>query len=154
MTIEYHYQDLASGAVVRSPVQLQSNGMALMATVKKEDLTQEDTKALALLNLPALIAKQQKSATTGDPWQMWRYHNNAQVAQEVLTGTADVEILAAFEEMLTENKLSDPDYYGAMTTQTFAEWLIGLNREFKLLGLWLESERIRQRRAINSAGLV
>ena len=95
-----------------------------------------------------LIAKQQKTATTDDPWQMWRYYNNAQVAREVLAGAADAETLAAFEEMLTENKLSDPDYYGAMTAQTFAEWLIGLNREFKLLGLQLESERIRQRREL------
>ena len=57
----------------------------------------------------------------------------------------------SIEEMLAENKLSDPDYYGAMTTQTFAEWLIGLNREFMLLGLRLEAERIRQRRELNSS---
>ena len=37
-----------------------------------------------------------------------------------------------------------------MTTQTFTEWLIGLNREFKLLGLRLEAERIRQRRLLQT----
>ena len=150
MTVEYHYQDLASGQVVRSAVPLQSNGVTLLATVKKEDLTPEDARALELLKLPMLIGKQQKTASTNDPWQMWRYYNNAQVAREVLAGAADAEVLAAFENMLTENKLSDPDYYGAMTTQTFAEWLIGLNREFKLLGLRLESGRIRQRRELNA----
>jgi hypothetical protein len=133
MAEEYHYQDTVSGQVVRSAVPLQNNGAILLA-----------------LDLPKLIADRQKSATTDDPWQMWRYYNNAQVAREILAGTADAETLAAFEEMLTENKLSDPDYYGAMTTQTFAEWLLGLNREFKLLGLQLESERIRQRRLLQT----
>ena len=68
----------------------------------------------------------------------------------MLANTADAETLASFEEMLAENKLSDPDYYGVMTVQMFAEWLIGLNREFKLLGLRLESERVRQRRLLQT----
>ena len=37
-----------------------------------------------------------------------------------------------------------------MTTQQNSERLIGLNREFKLLGLRLEAERIRQRRVLNN----
>ena len=150
MKTEFHYQNLASGEVVRSQVELQINGLALMAIVEVDELSAEDEKAIALLDLPKLIGTQQKAATTDDNWQMWRYYNNATVAREVLAGTVDAETLVAFEEMLTENKLSDPDYYGAMTTQTFAEWLIGLNREFKLLGLTLETERIRQRRLLQT----
>jgi hypothetical protein len=145
----YHYTDLVSGEHIVSESPLLSNGVVLTAVIDTPDaLPAEDAKALALHELPKLIAKQQKTVTTDDPWQMWRYYNNAQVAREVLAGTADAEVLVAFEDMLAENKLSDPDYYGAMTTQTFAEWLIGLNREFKLLGLRLESERIRQRREL------
>ena len=151
MKTEFHYQNLVSGEVVRSQVELQINGLALMAIVEVDELSAEDEKARAMDDLPKLIGKQQKAATTDDPWQMWRYYNNAQVAREVLANTADAGTLAAFEEMLVENKLSDPDYYGAMTTQTFAEWLIGLNREFMLLGLRLEAERIRQRRELNSS---
>ena len=151
MKTEFHYQNLVSGEVVRSQVELQINGLALMAIVEVDELSAEDEKARAMDDLPKLIGKQQKAATTDDNWQMWRYYNNAQVAREVLANTADAETLAAFEEMLAENKLSDPDYYDAMTTQTFAEWLIGLNREFKLLGLTLETERIRQRRELNSS---
>ena len=151
MKTEFHYQNLVSGEVVRSQVELQINGLALMAIVEVDELSAEDEKARALDDLPKLIGKQQKAATTDDNWQMWRYYNNATVAREVLAGTVDAETLVAFEEMLTENKLSDPDYYDAMTTQTFAEWLIGLNREFKLLGLKLETERIRQRRELNGS---
>ena len=151
MKTEFHYQNLVSGEVVRSQVELQINGLALMAIVEVDELSAEDEKARAMDDLPKLIGKQQKAATTDDPWQMWRYYNNAQVAREVLANTADAETLAAFEEMLAENKLSDPDYYDAMTTQTFAEWLIGLNREFKLMGLRLEAERIRQRRVLNGS---
>ena len=151
MKTEFHYQNLVSGEVVRSQVELQINGLALMAIVEVDELSAEDEKARAMDDLPKLIGKQQKAATTDDNWQMWRYYNNAQVAREVLANTADAGTLAAFEEMLVENKLSDPDYYGAMTTQAFAEWLIGLNREFKLLGLRLEAERIRQRRELNSS---
>ena len=151
MKTEFHYQNLVSGEVVRSQVELQINGLALMAIVEVDELSAEDEKARAMDDLPKLIGKQQKAATTDDNWQMWRYYNNATVAREVLANTADAGTLAAFEEMLVENKLSDPDYYGAMTTQAFAEWLIGLNREFKLLGLRLESERIRQRRELNSS---
>ena len=151
MKTEFHYQNLVSGEVVRSQVELQINGLALMAIVEVDELSAEDEKARAMDDLPKLIGKQQKAATTDDPWQMWRYYNNAQVAREVLANTADAETLAAFEEMLVENKLSDSDYYGAMTTQAFAEWLLGLNREFKLLGLRLEAERIRQRRELNSS---
>ncbi|MGB4896797.1 MAG: hypothetical protein WBP57_00040, partial [Ignavibacteria bacterium] len=143
MKTEFHYQNLVSGEVVRSQVELQINGLALMAIVEVDELSAEDEKARAMDDLPKLIGKQQKAATTDDNWQMWRYYNNATVAREVLANTADAETLAAFEEMLVENKLSDPDYYGAMTTQAFAEWLIGLNREFKLLGLRLEAERVR-----------
>ena len=150
MKTEFHYQNLVSGEVVRSQVELQINGLALMAIVEVDELSAEDEKARAMDDLPKLIGKQQKAATTDDNWQMWRYYNNAQVAREVLANTADAGTLAAFEEMLVENKLSDPDYYGAMTTQTFAEWLIGLNREFKLLGLRLEAERIRQRRLLQT----
>ena len=151
MKTEFHYQNLVSGEVVRSQVELQINGLALMAIVEVDELSAEDEKARAMDDLPKLIGKQQKAATTDDPWQMWRYYNNAQVAREVLANTADAETLAAFEEMLVENKLSDSDYYGAMTTQAFAEWLLGLNREFKLLGLRLEAERIRQRRELNGS---
>ena len=150
MKTEFHYQNLVSGEVVRSQVELQINGLALMAIVEVDELSAEDEKARAMDDLPKLIGKQQKAATTDDQQQMWRYYNNSQVAREVLANTADAETLAAFEEMLVENKLSDSDYYGVMTTQMFAEWLIGLNREFKLLGLRLESERIRQRRELNS----
>ena len=143
----YHYIDKASGNLIISDVEILTDGVELNAVIELANpLTAEGEKALALHDLPKLIAKQQKSATTDDPWQMWRYYNNAQVAREVLANTADAETLAAFEEMLAENKLSDPDYYGAMTTQAFAEWLIGLNREFKLLGLRLESDRIRHGR--------
>ena len=148
---QYHYKDLVSETVLTSNAPLLSNGLALILTVELPDTDAAESKALALLNLSKLTAKQQKAATTDDPWQMWRYYNNAQVAREVLANTADAGTLAAFEEMLVENKLSDPDYYGAMTTQTFAEWLIGLNREFKLLGLQLESERIRQRRGLRDS---
>ena len=147
---QYHYKDLVSETVLTSNAPLLSNGLALILTVELPDTSTAESKAIALLDLPKLIGKQQKAATTDDPWQMWRYYNNAQVAREVLANTADAETLAAFEEMLVENKLSDPDYYGAMTTQTFAEWLIGLNREFKLLGLTLETERIRQRRLLQT----
>ena len=148
---QYHYKDLVSETVLTSNAPLLSNGLALILTVELPDTSTAESKAIALLDLPKLIGKQQKAATTDDPWQMWRYHNNAQVAREVLANTADAGTLAAFEEMMVENKLSDPDYYGAMTTQTFAEWLIGLNREFKLLGLRLEAERIRQRRVLNGS---
>ena len=151
MKTEFHYQNLVSGEVVRSQVELQINGLALMAIVEVDELSAEDEKARAMDDLPKLIGKQQKAATTDDNWQMWRYYNNATVAREVLAGTVDAETLVAFEEMLTENKLSDSDYYGAMTTQAFAEWLLGLNREFKLLGLRLEAERIRQRRELNGS---
>ena len=152
MTKQYHYRDLVSDALITSDTPLSSNGLELILIVDSQyNPAQDELKSLALLDLPKLIGKQQKAATTDDPWQMWRYYNNAQVAREVLANTADAGTLAAFEEMLVENKLSDPDYYGAMTTQTFAEWLIGLNREFKLLGLRLESERIRQRRELNSS---
>ena len=151
MTKQYHYRDLVSDALITSDTPLSSNGLELILIVDSQyNTAQAELKSLALLDLPKLIGKQQKAATTDDPWQMWRYYNNAQVAREVLANTADAETLAAFEEMLTENKLSDPDYYGAMTTQTFAEWLIGLNREFKLLGLTLETERIRQRRLLQT----
>lgn len=115
-----------------------------------QERTAADIRAEQLSMAEVLISKRQKAGTTSDPWKMWRYYNNDQVAREVLAGTADAEMLAAFEEMLTENKLSDHDYYGAMTTQAFAEWLIGLNREFKLLGLRLEAERIRQRRLLQT----
>ena len=149
MSKQYHYKDLVSEAVITSDQPLLSNGLVLILTADLPNSPeQNEVKSLALLDLPKLIAKQQKAATTDDPWQMWRYYNNAQVACEVLAGTADAETLAAFEEMLAENKLSDSDYYGAMTTQAFAEWLIGLNREFKLMGLRLEAERIRQRREL------
>ena len=152
MTKQYHYRDLVSDALITSDTPLSSNGLELILIVDQQyNPAQDELKSLALLDLPKLIGKQQKAATTDDPWQMWRYHNNAQVAREVLANTADAGTLAAFEEMLVENKLSDPDYYGAMTTQTFAEWLIGLNREFKLLGLKLEAERIRQRRELNGS---
>ena len=148
---QYHYKDLVSETVLTSNAPLLANGLALILTVELPDTSTAESKAIALLDLPKLIGKQQKAATTDDHWQMWRYYNNAQVAREVLANTADAETLAAFEEMLVENKLSDSDYYGVMTTQMFAEWLIGLNREFKLLGLRLESERIRQRRELNSS---
>ena len=152
MTVQYHYRDLVSDALITSDTPLSSNGLELILIVDSQyNPAQDELKSLALLNLPKLIAKQQKAATTDDQQQMWRYYNNAQVAREVLANTADAETLAAFEEMLVENKLSDSDYYGVMTTQMFAEWLIGLNREFKLLGLRLESERIRQRRELNSS---
>ena len=152
MTKQYHYRDLVSDALITSDTPLSSNGLELILIVDSQyNPAQDELKSLALLDLPKLIGKQQKAATTDDPWQMWRYYNNTHVAREVLAGTADSETLAAFEEMLVENKLSDSDYYGAMTTQTFAEWLIGLNREFKLLGLRLEAERIRQRRELNSS---
>ena len=152
MTKQYHYRDLVSDALITSDTPLSSNGLELILIVDSQyNPAQDELKSLALLDLPKMIAKQQKSATTDDLWQMWRYYNNAQVAREVLANTADAETLAAFEEMLVENKLSDSDYYGVMTTQMFAEWLIGLNREFKLLGLRLESERIRQRRELNSS---
>ena len=152
MSKQYHYKDLVSEAVITSDQPLLSNGLVLILTADLPNSPeQNEVKSLALLDLPKLIAKQQKAATTDDPWQMWRYYNNAQVACEVLAGTADAETLAAFEEMLAENKLSDSDYYGAMTTQAFAEWLIGLNREFKLMGLRLEAERIRQRRELNGS---
>ena len=148
---QYHYKDLVSETVLTSNAPLLSNGLALILTVELPDTSTAESKAIALLDLPKLIGKQQKAATTDDPWQMWRYYNNAQVAREVLANTADAGTLAAFEEMLVETKLSDPDYYGAMTTQAFAEWLIGLNREFKLMGLRLEAERIRQRRVLNGS---
>ena len=152
MTKQYHYRDLVSDALITSDTPLSSNGLELILIVDSQyNPAQDELKSLALLDLPKLIGKQQKAATTDDPWQMWRYYNNTHVAREVLAGTADSETLAAFEEMLVENKLSDSDYYGAMTTQTFAEWLIGLNREFKLLGLRLEAERIRQRRELNGS---
>ena len=152
MSKQYHYKDLVSEAVITSDQPLLSNGLVLILTADLPNSPeQNEVKSLALLDLPKLITKQQKAATTDDPWQMWRYYNNAQVACEVLAGTADAETLAAFEEMLAENKLSDSDYYGAMTTQAFAEWLIGLNREFKLMGLRLEAERIRQRRELNGS---
>ena len=152
MTKQYHYRDLVSDALITSDTPLSSNGLELILIVDSQyNPAQDELKSLALLDLPKMIAKQQKSATTDDLWQMWRYYNNAQVAREVLANTADAETLAAFEEMLVENKLSDPDYYGAMTTQAFAEWLIGLNREFKLMGLRLEAERIRQRRVLNGS---
>ena len=129
MTKQYHYKDLVSDALITSDTPLSSNGLELILIVDSQyNPAQDELKSLALLDLPKLIGKQQKAATTDDPHQMWRYYNNAQVAREVLANTADAETLAAFEEMLVENKLSDPDYYGAMTTQTFAEWLIGLNR--------------------------
>ena len=147
---QYHYKDLVSEAVITSNTPLLANGLALILTVELPDTSTAESKAIALLDLPKLIGKQQKAATTDDPHQMWRYYNNSQVAREVLANTADAETLVVFEEMLAENKLSDPDYYGAMTTQTFAEWLIGLNREFKLLGLRLEAERIRQRRLLQT----
>ena len=148
----YHYIDKVSGSLIISDVEILTNGVELNAVIELADpLSADEAKALALHDLPKLIAKQQKTATTDDPWQMWRYYNNAQVAREVLANTADAETLVVFEEMLTENKLSDPDYYGAMTTQAFAEWLIGLNLKFKLLGLRLESERIRQRRGLNGS---
>ena len=152
MTVQYHYRDLVSDVLITSDTPLASNGLELILIVDQQyNPAQDELKSLALLDLPKLIGKQQKAATTDDPWQMWRYYNNSQVAREVLANTADAETLAAFEEMLVENKLSDSDYYGVMTTQMFAEWLIGLNREFKLLGLRLESERIRQRRELNSS---
>ena len=152
MTKQYHYRDLVSDALITSDTPLASNGLELILIVDQQyNPAQDELKSLALLDLPKLIGKQQKAATTDDPWQMWRYYNNAQVAREVLANTADAGTLAAFEEMLVENKLSDPDYYGAMTTQAFAEWLIGLNREFKLMGLRLEAERIRQRRVLNGS---
>ena len=152
MTVQYHYRDLVSDVLITSDTPLASNGLELILIVDQQyNPAQDELKSLALLDLPKLIGKQQKAATTDDPWQMWRYYNNTHVAREVLAGTADSETLAAFEEMLVENKLSDSDYYGVMTTQMFAEWLIGLNREFKLLGLRLESERIRQRRELNSS---
>ena len=148
---QYHYKDLVSEAVITSNTPLLANGLALILTVELPDTSTAESKAIALLDLPKLIGKQQKAATTDDQQQMWRYYNNSQVAREVLANTADAGTLAAFEEMLVENKLSDPDYYGAMTTQAFAEWLIGLNREFKLMGLRLEAERIRQRRVLNGS---
>ena len=152
MTKQYHYRDLVSDALITSDTPLSSNGLELILIVDQQyNPAQDELKSLALLDLPKLIGKQQKAATTDDQQQMWRYYNNSQVAREVLANTADAETLAAFEEMLVENKLSDPGYYGAMTTQTFAEWLIGLNREFKLLGLRLEAERIRQRRELNGS---
>ena len=152
MTKQYHYRDLVSDALITSDTPLSSNGLELILIVDSQyNPAQDELKSLALLDLPKLIGKQQKAATTDDQQQMWRYYNNSQVAREVLANTADAETLAAFEEMLVENKLSDSDYYGVMTTQMFAEWLIGLNREFKLLGLRLESERIRQRRELNSS---
>ena len=152
MTVQYHYRDLVSDVLITSDTPLASNGLELILIVDQQyNPAQDELKSLALLDLPKLIGKQQKAATTDDQQQMWRYYNNSQVAREVLANTADAGTLAAFEEMLVENKLSDPDYYGAMTTQAFAEWLIGLNREFKLMGLRLEAERIRQRRVLNGS---
>lgn len=152
MTKQYHYRDLVSDALITSDTPLSSNGLELILIVDSQyNPAQDELKSLALLDLPKMIAKQQKSATTDDPWQMWRYYNNAQVAREVLAGTVDSEVLAAFNAMLAANQADDPDYYGGMVTQTFAEWLIGLNREFALLGLRLEAERIRQRRELNGS---
>ena len=156
MSLIYRYWDSVTKEMVESSTELATNTvfdrkLELTAIISNQEVTPADAVARDLHELPKRIAKQQKTATTDDPWQMWRYYNNAQVACEVLAGTADAETLAAFEEMLAENKLSDSDYYGAMTTQAFAEWLIGLNREFKLMGLRLEAERIRQRRELNGS---
>ena len=116
MSKQYHYKDLVSEAVIRSDTLLLSNGLELILVVEASDnLTQSELNSLAMLELPKSIAKQQKAATTDDHWQMWRYYNNVQVAREVLANTADAETLVAFEDMLAENKLSDPDYYGEMT---------------------------------------
>ena len=154
MKTEFHYQNLVSGEVVRSQVELQINGLALMAIVEVDELSAEDEKARAMDDLPKLIGKQQKAATTDDPWQMWRYYNNAQVARLILDGQADHLLVEAFTAMLDENKLDDPKFYGGMTVSVFANFLLGLNQDFMLMGLRLEAERIRRRRELNSAGLV
>lgn len=150
--MRYHYYDLVEERHCSSDVQLLSNGLRRVAVLEELDKPDHSANRNALLlhDLSASIGKQQRKMITDDREQMWRYWNNAQVAQEVLAGTADAETLAEFEGMLAENKLSDPDYYGGMTVQMFAEWLLGLNREFKLLGLRLETERIRRRRLLQA----
>ena len=92
MTKQYHYRDLVSDALITSDTHLASNGLELILIVDQQyNPAQDELKSLALLDLPKLIGKQQKAATTDDPWQMWRYYNNTHVAREVLAGTADSE---------------------------------------------------------------
>ena len=73
MSKQYHYKDLVSEAVITSDQPLLSNGLVLILTADLPNSPeQNEVKSLALLDLPKLIAKQQKAATTDDPWQMWR----------------------------------------------------------------------------------
>jgi hypothetical protein len=147
---QYHYWDDVADKPIISDTPITSNGVTLRGVVDVPDPVRgSDLAAQQLADLPRLIAKQQRRLTTDDPWQMWRYFNNAQVARLILDRKADYLLVEAFEAMLSENKLENPAFYGGMTTDMFAHFLLGLHQDFMLMGLRLEAERIRRRRGLN-----
>ena len=64
----YHYIDKVSGSLIISDVEILTNGVELNAVIELADpLSADEAKALALHDLPKLIPKQPKTATTDDP---------------------------------------------------------------------------------------
>ena len=141
--IEWHYTDLLTGQFIKSNTEIQSNGVQLIGKFTLPDAEKDP------LEPEYAAARQQRDATGAQtPEKMWRYYNNARVAKKYLDGQLGEMATEAFSDMLTENKLEFPDFYGGMTLTDFASWVISIDDEFELLGLRLETDRIRQRRLL------
>lgn len=141
--MQWHYTDLVSGQLVVSNVEILSNGVQLIGKFSLPDTVRDplETEYLA-----ANAQRREIGAVTQE--KMWRYYNNARVARKYLDGSLSAAATELFSDMLAENKLGDSAFYGVMTLHDFALWIIGMDDEFELLGLRLETDRIRQRRLL------
>lgn len=139
----YHYRDLVSGDVVVSDVEILSNGMELIGSFN----TPISSASVASIEFE-VAATQRRETGAATPEKMWRYYNNARVARKYLDGYLSTAATELFGDMLAENKLGDSAFYGSMTLHDFALWVINMDEEFELLGLRLETDRIRQRRLL------
>ena len=141
--MQWHYTDLVSGQLVVSNVEILSNGVQLIG---KFSLPDAEHDPLETEYLAANAQRRETGAVTQE--KMWRYYNNARVARKYLDGSLSTAAIGLLEAMFDENKLGAPAFYGSMTLHDFALWIIGLDDEFELLGLRLETDRIRQRRLL------
>ena len=141
--MQWHYTDLVSGQLVVSNVEILSNGVQLIGKFSLPDMEHDP---LEMEYLAANAQRRETGAVTQE--KMWRYYNNARVARKYLDGSLSAAATELFGDMLAENKLGDSAFYGSMTLEDFSMWVIGLDDEFELLGLRLETDRIRQRRLL------
>ena len=144
--MQWHYTDLVSGQLVVSNVEILSNGVQLIGKFSLPEAVRDP------LETEYLAANAQRRETgTVTQEKMWRYYNNARVARKYLDGSLSAAATELFSDMLAENKLGDSAFYGSMTLEDFSMWVIGLDDEFELLGLRLETDRIRQRRLLRAS---